>query len=608
MLMRYSLKQMLRTPVKTALFLILLILAALLASLGGNLWYMSTTNIERLEKTFTTIGTVEQRKTSVEQRKEWDAEEQDYIFYNVPQCDELLPVSVLDFEGADYIQKPQRRPYYEAYLPEYEIWPSNGEYGAVWRSPVIVDASPLEDCVPNHPVEMRVNEVIYSSLPFNSSILNFCSHYSEQPDKLYAGKRYIMALIDRPGHKEGSFEYMEAASLAGLQYNSNGEIIPNKTPDISYEEITEDFYEEGGGWEQWQELINLLKRMHDTVPVTPTHSTNLLMSFYSGDSYVVEGKDISPQEYEQGEKVCLIPRDFAKNNNISIGDTINLPLCTANYRFTAGYAGGYFNMFLNAEGKVYPVFSQHDYRVTGIYMNAPGASVAPKYQMGNCEIIVPWDSIEESDENNIVAYGPMMGYNTTFQIPNGTVEKYMAAWEKQGIDGLDITFYDKGYTQMKDGLDQMKELAVILFFAGSVTALLILLFFCHLFISRQKKRTAIERSLGMSRKMCKASLLRGIMVIVVAGSIAGSILGYALVRKTVEQIGGEDYYDVRYSVSALSTEGSEDEVHIDYFGSSQWIAVFTGLGITLLAYFLSTVEVKKNLRYEPLKLLGKRQD
>ena len=56
----YSMKQMLRSPLKSFLFFLLIGVSAFFLALGGNLWNMSRTAIQEFEKIFTTIGTVEQ--------------------------------------------------------------------------------------------------------------------------------------------------------------------------------------------------------------------------------------------------------------------------------------------------------------------------------------------------------------------------------------------------------------------------------------------------------------------------------------------------------------------------------------------------------------------
>ena len=56
--MKNSLKQMIRTPVRTIFFLILLVFASLLMTLGSSIWAKGKQTMEQYEDRFITIGTV----------------------------------------------------------------------------------------------------------------------------------------------------------------------------------------------------------------------------------------------------------------------------------------------------------------------------------------------------------------------------------------------------------------------------------------------------------------------------------------------------------------------------------------------------------------------
>lgn len=262
---------------------------------------------------------------------------------------------------------------------------------------------------------------------------------------------------------------------------------------------------------------------------------------------------------------------------------------------------------MNAEGKSFDVFSEHSYKIVGIYDLFPGTPLSAGYSMGYGEVVVPMNSIEESDENNIVEYGPMMGYTTSFQIPNGSIDSFMEAWEKQEIDELDLTFYDGGYSQVKDGLEQMMQMGVILFVAGGVTSLLIFILFSRLFIGKQKRRTAIERSLGLSRRKCRHSLLISMMLTAALGCTAGCAMGMVFTRVAAEKTGQEAEFDTTYSSGNLRIDGTvtEQEV-IDYDSLSSLVGLAAGFGMILAAYVIASAEIKKNLICEPLELLSVR--
>ena len=61
----YSMKQMLRTPLRSILFFVLVGISALLLTVGGSLLYQSSGMEREFEKIYTTIATVEQKQEEV---------------------------------------------------------------------------------------------------------------------------------------------------------------------------------------------------------------------------------------------------------------------------------------------------------------------------------------------------------------------------------------------------------------------------------------------------------------------------------------------------------------------------------------------------------------
>ena len=54
-----------------------------------------------------------------------------------------------------------------------------------------------------------------------------------------------------------------------------------------------------------------------------------------------------------------------------------------------------------------------------------------------------------------------------------------------------------------------RDMSQLLLVGGVLAALAILALLLYFFVVKEKKRTAIERSLGMSKRQCRVSLLAG---------------------------------------------------------------------------------------------------
>ena len=612
MVMKNSLRQLMRTPVKTLAFLVLLSLAVTFFMLGLQLWMGARDNIERIDKAYMTIGTVEQKASSVHTEKVWMPWTKSYTGYAYPSYDGMIPDSVLNFEGADYIVKPEKRPCYGAHMPGF-VMSSKPDWDVLHdKDFCIAEVQPLEDCVTDQPVRMKLKRVLCGGVKEYIDEIWLDGGWFETPFQLYADKTYIMFLSDACD-LEDRYLYGPGGGLVSSQRDKNGKRItdPMTTQNEwgnSWDEVTEGFYDTPRG-QAWLNLIDGVEWNKYTVPVIPTQKTKLLMPFYEGDAWIINGRDISQEEYENGEKVCLLEKDFAANNHLSVGGSLQLPLYIADYQTPPWYVVVCNWDCINAKGEMYPVFEDSAYKIVGTYQTMKTSEFeVSDYAMPKNTVVIPSASVKNSDENNIVGMGPMKGYTTSFEIPNGHIDEFMAAWEKQGIDTLEINFYDRGYTKIKAGLDDMMNTAGVLLTAGGVITLLILILFCHLFITKQRKRTAIERSLGMSKKGCIASLLTGILVIVIPACVIGSALsfwltGYAAERMTAAH--NAQAYDTMYSdwVNGENPEAEEFAGGMEGSLNNAWV----GLWVIPAALGIAFVNIRGNLKSEPLRLLGEKE-
>ena len=614
-----SVKQILRTPVKAIMFLALMIMAGLFLSLGGNIWLSNNANIANYEDKFKTIGTMEQRENSITQEEVWDAEEKAYQIWQRSVYSRIIPVEEVTLPDVDYIEEPEKRAYYGSYSPEYELEGGDMRATGVQQASMVVEFSPIEDCIPAESVQVEIKKVIYGYPQMAGMKIWFCEHSTENPQMLYSNKTYIARITrhgwqhgkayeDSGGEPQGGLEYCPGVPSID-EYNVDGFSKKDLLePQENYYEVTEDFYETDIG-KRYLEIGKSLPMMEYIHPVTGTNKTLLLMPFYNKEAFISTGRDISDEEYAQGEKVCLIPKSFAKANNLTIGDMVNTHFYYTNENDTAAYNFGTrgdmrWRFDLVGVDGVYSIFEEAKYKIVGIYETAAYTST-PDYSMGGDEIVVPMKSIKNRDSKNIVDYGPMRGSNTSFQIPNGTTPQFMAKWEEYGNEDVEITFYDMGYSQLQNGIKNMKSISLLLLVIGLLMVVSILLFYSNIFITKQQGRTATLRCLGISKAKCRVALLSGLMMIIIIGSIAGSSLGAILSRKISTENMSNDYYSSHYSnISAVDNDGVE-------MGSNGDIILgmlISSAAIIVLGFAISCSKINRSLTNEPMQLLNEKRE
>jgi len=149
-------------------------------------------------------------------------------------------------------------------------------------------------------------------------------------------------------------------------------------------------------------------------------------------------------------------------------------------------------------------------------------------------------------------------------------------------------------------LQNARLTAFLLCAVGVLSTLGIVILLLFFFVVRQKKRTAIERSLGMTRLQCVLSLLAGILILTLLAVILGSACSAALMHSAdLTDSSEEPAFDTMYSLwvngeTVFTAEPESAPIYL-YFSLPMLVLLITGI----LAWIL----VRKNLNIEPIHLL-----
>ena len=598
-------KQMLRKPLQTLFIIVLVMIVTVMLVVGGNLWVTSDRIAKAYEDDFITIGTVNQKPDAVVEVEEWDAEKKDYRIYKGNRYNRYATVEDLAFPEVDYVVEPEKRVYWGSYAPEYLHIQEAA--GGIPDGRIIVEFSPLEDGVPCESMLIDVKRILGSDKRMEGTRLWFCDHYNRYPEELKADRTYV-AMISAKSNPHGEkweasgsstlMEY-EPVSVGVTLYEPDGQKMEDSIAVKGIYEVAEGFYDTPMG----QRLLSVADTMGvilETQPVVGTNSTDLLIPFYEGSAWVYEGRYPTQEEYAQGSPVCLAPRIFAENNGLTVGDQVIARLYFTNVRNNVegnfnnyGYGMG-FQIF-GLDGKLLAPFEEVEYTIVGLYDFTQMTS-----GIGTDELIVPLNSVQNKSEN-IVDFGAMSDDNTSFRIENGTIADFLEASAKNGVDNLIYTFYDRGYSALVEGIRNLKNMSAALLIMGLIAAVILTLQISHIYITKQKKRLAIERLLGMTGKKCRNISLAGILILLFLGTVPGVAAGMAVTeRVNIEDMGQEDF-NRKYSNLGLAVE-----TEVDLSGQNQGdLAVSCMMGglVLVLGIGISGVKVRNILKGEPLYLV-----
>ena len=496
---------------------------------------------------------------------------------------------------------------------------------------LVAEVTPLETGMADSSFPVRVEKVLSGELNEGDTIY-ICDHYSFEEGEykarsFEAGKTYIMMLdsvsfvhgprVSHIAPEEYVPEYMPINSVASSQYTLKGEKVYDAVGEAEdsrvFDEVTEGFYETDKG-KRWLNIAHTQEYENRTIPVTPVGTTKLLLPFYRGEAVIEKGRDISEKEYKAGADVCLIPRQLAVLLQKEVGDRVKLPLYYADYSYIGGM-GMSAPTILNTKGEIYPVFDEREYEIVGIYTVSQSAEKDDS-ELGMYEVIIPWNTIPEAKwSENITGTGAgyMKSSNTSFQIPNGSIAEYMEMWNKQDIDGLEIKFYDNGYTELREELETRKMTSKIFLVGGLSMALLILLFFANLFISGQQERIVVERLLGRTKRQCAVSILSGMLLLTAAGIFCGSVAGYAAAGMAKQQKETTMKFDTTYSNAVIQAAQKEMQEEIQIRSESEknisiLLTAGSGGALFVMAVLIAAGYMKMTLRKEILQMLGELEE
>lgn len=288
--------------------------------------------------------------------------------------------------------------------------------------------------------------------------------------------------------------------------------------------------EEGARWRQQQERMAINFR---AFPVIGVEKLGYIADFARENARIVAGRDFTAEELRSGAKVCILSETVAAASGLTVGDTItpqfynydlddpNQPLVSESmgvvnpsaYRYTTNTA------FAPAE----------EYVIVGLYRQSNAWEDVSNnvYSFTPNTIFVPHASVPSDMD-----YGNQAFFQTLV-LKNGAINAFRTAVNDAGYEGL-FVFYDQGYTEIAQSLNDYQEVAQRAVLIGTVVYGVLMLLFLLFFPGSQKKPLSTMRALGAPRKQKVAHLLMISAGICVPGTAIGVLAGMLLWQRVVE--------------------------------------------------------------------------
>lgn len=471
-----SIRSIIRSRGKTALFTLLIFVLTLALALGVCVWASVEQFLADCDEYYTTIGIIE------------------YVGTGYPDdtaSDTYMADQLLSFDASSVIND-------EATL----LWDiserSMGYIDGFWRTDTyakdrmmsvflvgnvfyneaenVYNATVMKSL---YSLKVKDDTVVYLDADFGS--FEYGRYYLVYGE-LYFGRSPLMHLRVK--------EYGNAASA------NEGIPIPHviDVTDGEYYSIPEDCI--------LKKVADTLKVTCNSVLVNSTDDLMALFPFHQNELYFTSGRAFTEEEYADGSHVCVITEIMAARLGVEVGDTIDLSVAISS-------RPGVYNSYWTDDGFRY----NESFTITGITNTSMDKS---------WYIYVPGSA-------NVPSSSFPIGYT----VGQATVSNDGAAlfYEhiSSGLEGrFRLTVYDQGYSAVEIPYSIILNVAKIVTAVCALVELAVLILFGFLFIYRQRETSETMLMLGTGRMKVSGYFFISASLISLIACAAGAVGAYFL--------------------------------------------------------------------------------
>ena len=626
--MRYALKRLYRMPVKTVIFILLISLSVSVLSISAGMWKYSYDSIKHSKDAFTTIGIL----------REIEFTEQIYKNSVKPKYDyELLSKVKQAAASSQYAKYTDIREYLMGYNPDMTSIGSEAANCGLFPYAYSIITGVCESVgysnFANYYAIIKIDKDDLNILP------NFVVESPKYEDTEYISISGTSLTTDLEFPFKAGEKYIIYAYIGGYDFDNKrwqGNLNYRNRSNTDYEEyfLSEDDKKEhpeynrnhvykilddsmlpchilsidaqsflDTGNEKWNEIVNNCRITKRSTEILLTDDMYSIYSFNVGDAFILAGRAIRNDEYEQGAKVCVVNSSFLCANDLKIGDKIKISVYESDFiedykmirSGSVGEAAGendtedYFAP-LGYKGQDF--ITEIEYEIVGMY------SIPPSMDRGELIIsqntlIAPSRSIEGDFNTKPTEAEVVRSIDGTIQrfkmertsipgsfsvvIENGKTEEFEEEMTALGYGGM-FYYFDQNYSQISGILDGYMKTASFIVLISVLAWVCIAAVFLSIYMISSRKSLATMLSLGSGRIKAFMSEMTGISLIIFIASTAGLVVGMILYGKVLDQT-------ITLSLEGLSTS----TVFYDVINSEEirsqrivWISVIIQAAVLML--------------------------
>ena len=330
--------------------------------------------------------------------------------------------------------------------------------------------------------------------------------------------------------------------------------------------------------------------------------------FQKGNFKLVEGRHIDSED----EHVVMISKEFAKKNNLKLGDTFKIR----------------GNSLVLGTGYPALPLGLIETEIVGIYETTYHQAVTDYTE--ECDILNNWilaDNETGYDLNEIYGETRTLGVCQFYVENPAELDKVMK--EVNSLEGVDWQYYElrKDDSMYKDAVKPLDTVKKIMFVCACVitTAGILLLFFVITHSMKKRVReTGILMSLGITGKEIKRQFLWEHLLLGIAAFFLASLVSFAVTPIIGEQIYGTVHQEkeqkiyTEKEIEAAIARGEQSKVSEMAKNQKTGVeppkelhtkvsvktVVIVLVSMLLIIYFCVNGVMKKTLKLEPIRVLS----
>lgn len=422
-----------------------------------------------------------------------------------------------------------------------------------------------------------------------------------------------------PFHNPRNFPYskqsLRQSTAFGLSLD-NTAIMPY----LPIDEYSDGFFEtEQGAY--FTEAIEALKINTNSLTAITTRDMGAMRPFHNGNVFISEGRAFTREEYDAGERVCVVSSAMAQLNGWELGDTLQLafydcepeqynddpdninPTMEWHYSAYTDETDGFFD-----EGE-YTIVGMFDGHVEQ-YQRKEYNSDIDKLHMVHC--IIPESSVENAPEPYLYKY------TTSIRLDNDKAIDFINHIQSSPLmappEGeptpfeLRLTVYDQGYSFVAPGLTQLSRISGITLICAIAVAGLAVVVLSLVQALRCRRELAIMRMLGTPRRKALVIALAAVALVCALGAGIGAYAGSAIsteVAQKVVESADENAADTTFTAMMGEDKSNEFDFTLE---SDPALAIAAFAAVSAAFLLLSLVFIAPQTKRSPMALLGEKEE